>query len=63
MGRQQISDDLKELVISMSLQGLPASQIHEDECVLNQDTSANDHALGVTGSYLIWKSKYDPVTK
>ena len=29
MGCQRISDDLKELVISMSLQGLSASQIHE----------------------------------
>ena len=29
MGRQRISDDHKELVISMSLQGLPASKIHE----------------------------------
>ena len=29
MGRQRISKDLKEMVVSMSLQGLPASQIHE----------------------------------
>jgi hypothetical protein len=29
MGRQGISDELKELAVSMSLQGLLASEIHE----------------------------------
>ena len=29
MGRQRISDELKQLVVSMSLQGIPASEIHE----------------------------------
>jgi hypothetical protein len=29
MGRQRISDEFKQLAISMSLQGIPASEIHE----------------------------------